>query len=548
MDLASLNIEIKSGSAEKGRRELQGLREEAARTEAQTNKLAEAQKRSNITTEGAVRRFRQLSGLLGALGISALVTGFMKAAGITDKLGRSTDKFGDALTKVATKFDETYRISKTLAGVLELLADNMQSVVTVTGLATAAFVSFYAGISAPVIAIGAAVAGILAFREEIARLLPFLRPAVDLLDKLGSVLGSFLPKGELGKSRSVIAQEAQNMSALSKLSKQAARDLTDVRAELDAFKSGGVDELTGQRDYNQAVNRVQDAGGSVKGGQGKAAGQAIQETIAARRELEQLIKTSEFGNKVNQEAEANQRLYDAMRDGSIAYDDMLVNLEAENELRAAGIDLKSAEAQALKQQILLNRENTQSMQRMRDIAKSVGDTISGSFEEAIFSGNSLRDTVRGLAQDLARMIFRETAGRAISGLIGNAIGGFMGRGPTVAAANGMAFNNGAPIQAFANGGIVSSPTMFPMHGGTGLMGEAGPEAIMPLKRGADGKLGVSMQGGGDTYNIDARGADAGAVERIERSIRTLNSSIEQRSIAAVTSRRKRVPDLFNVRA
>jgi len=44
---------------------------------------------------------------------------------------------------------------------------------------------------------------------------------------------------------------------------------------------------------------------------------------------------------------------------------------------------------------------------------------------------------------------------------------------------------------------VGGPTMFPMNGGkTGLMGEAGPEAIMPLKRGANGKLGVEASGGG----------------------------------------------------
>jgi phage-related minor tail protein len=48
---------------------------------------------------------------------------------------------------------------------------------------------------------------------------------------------------------------------------------------------------------------------------------------------------------------------------------------------------------------------------------------------------------------------------------------------------------------FANGGVVSSPTFFPMAGrNTGLMGEAGPEAIMPLAR-INGKLGVRMAGG-----------------------------------------------------
>ena len=52
---------------------------------------------------------------------------------------------------------------------------------------------------------------------------------------------------------------------------------------------------------------------------------------------------------------------------------------------------------------------------------------------------------------------------------------------------------------FADGGVVNSPVLFPMRGGTGLMGEAGPEAIMPLARGADGKLGV--RGGGSSTNV-----------------------------------------------
>ena len=51
------------------------------------------------------------------------------------------------------------------------------------------------------------------------------------------------------------------------------------------------------------------------------------------------------------------------------------------------------------------------------------------------------------------------------------------------------------VMPFAKGGVVSGPTNFAMRGGMGLMGEAGPEAIMPLTRGADGSLGVRSQGG-----------------------------------------------------
>jgi phage-related minor tail protein len=50
---------------------------------------------------------------------------------------------------------------------------------------------------------------------------------------------------------------------------------------------------------------------------------------------------------------------------------------------------------------------------------------------------------------------------------------------------------GGRVQPFALGGVVTRPMLFPLANGTGLMGEAGPEAIMPLKRGPDGRLGVS---------------------------------------------------------
>lgn len=61
-------------------------------------------------------------------------------------------------------------------------------------------------------------------------------------------------------------------------------------------------------------------------------------------------------------------------------------------------------------------------------------------------------------------------------------------------ANGGAFEGG--VQKFAKGGVVKSPTVFPMAKGMGLMGEAGPEAVMPLKRLGNGALGVQASGAG----------------------------------------------------
>lgn len=66
---------------------------------------------------------------------------------------------------------------------------------------------------------------------------------------------------------------------------------------------------------------------------------------------------------------------------------------------------------------------------------------------------------------------------------------------TVNAAKGRVFDH-SNVVPFARGGIVRRPTLFPFANGTGLMGEAGPEAIMPLRRGRNGALGVEASGGG----------------------------------------------------
>lgn len=101
-------------------------------------------------------------------------------------------------------------------------------------------------------------------------------------------------------------------------------------------------------------------------------------------------------------------------------------------------------------------------------------------------------------------------------------------------AKGGAFNDGRVVP-FARGGVVNKPTLFPMAKGAGLMGEAGPEGILPLRRNSSGQLGVMAAGIGGamndnrTYNIDARGAQQGVGQEIRRALEEYD-----RKVAPVT--------------
>ena len=110
---------------------------------------------------------------------------------------------------------------------------------------------------------------------------------------------------------------------------------------------------------------------------------------------------------------------------------------------------------------------------------------------------------QAVAADLAKRLFGDLVqGGKGDGLLGAGLGWL---GGLFKNADGGVYS-GAGISAYS-GAIVSHPTVFPFARGIGLMGEAGPEAILPLKRGGDGKLGVAA-GGGQAINIHINmGAD-----------------------------------------
>lgn len=146
-------------------------------------------------------------------------------------------------------------------------------------------------------------------------------------------------------------------------------------------------------------------------------------------------------------------------------------------------------------------------QTTKDFNEMWGKGIEGAvdgFLEASIRGSDFGASLRKLGEDIVFTTLKMIILKQIMGMFGMGGGGAgLGAGLDIGAwnagfsfptfANGDAFAQGHLIP-FAKGGVVDNPTIFPLGNGTGLMGEAGPEAIMPLKRDSHGRLGVVASG------------------------------------------------------
>ncbi len=133
------------------------------------------------------------------------------------------------------------------------------------------------------------------------------------------------------------------------------------------------------------------------------------------------------------------------------------------------------------------------------LEKGLSTGLKRAFDGVLFKGMELSEAMNALAQSLITTAYNAAIAPVTDGFAGavaNGIGGLLGSNTF---ADGGAFTQGR-VMPFAKGGVISHATAFPMRGGTGLMGEAGPEAIMPLARSADGSLGVRA-GGGSPNNV-----------------------------------------------
>ncbi|WP_323014412.1 phage tail tape measure protein [Devosia sp.] len=155
------------------------------------------------------------------------------------------------------------------------------------------------------------------------------------------------------------------------------------------------------------------------------------------------------------------------------------------------------------------------LERIGDLADGVARAINTAFRGALVDGKSFKS----LLGDIARS-FADIALKAAIRPLGNLVGGLV---ENLFTATNPALGGVTP---FAKGGVIASPSYFPLGQGLGLMGEAGAEAIMPLQRGPDGRLGVAGGGGGGiqvTFNVTAQDARSFAASEAELSAMLLRA-------------------------
>lgn len=159
-------------------------------------------------------------------------------------------------------------------------------------------------------------------------------------------------------------------------------------------------------------------------------------------------------------------------------------------------------------------------------AAALANAMTKAFTQATAGGKQFDDVLKTLALRMSSLTVAAAFKPIAKGLAGGLTDifksifgdtGTTGSG-TDKTPSGTILNAIGGLQPFATGGVIGAPTYFPMSsGGLGLAGEAGPEAIMPLSRGADGRLGVAMSGAGVPGNITVQIAtpDAASFRRSE---------------------------------
>jgi len=273
-------------------------------------------------------------------------------------------------------------------------------------------------------------------------------------------------------------REAAN-SSNSTIRNAAMQTMRDQEAAVRSLAAAN-DESTSILDARRAAER----GANKKGGSEKEVATITSITLALEKEL---VKRRDLSNLIGQDRSIRESYYALVEEL-----DKQAALYTEAELmRAAAV-------------IEARNKQIDQIEEIEQMNKKIQQSAASAFTTFVMGSKSANAAAKDLLSTLAEMFLNKAFMQIAERFMPTVFSGFSSVGAGGAAAQGKVFGGGNVIP-FARGGVVSGPTMFPMAGGrNGLMGEAGPEAIMPLKRTASGDLGVRVdgsRGGGTVVNV-----------------------------------------------
>jgi len=202
------------------------------------------------------------------------------------------------------------------------------------------------------------------------------------------------------------------------------------------------------------------------------------------------------------------------------------SLELEEEYKKRGLKVNESRIEALVAEEEALRKATEAEQKRQTMIDSFEGHIENAFMALVDGSKSIEDTFKSMIRSIILDMYQQMVAKQAASFL-------MGFLPF---ANGGAFSGGR-VTPFASGGVVNRPTLFPMANGAGLMGESGPEAIMPLKRGKDGKLGV--EGGGGVTVVQNINVSTGVQQTVRTEIKSLMPQIAESAKSAVVDAKRR---------
>jgi hypothetical protein len=316
---------------------------------------------------------------------------------------------------------------------------------------------------------------------------------------------------------------------------QSAREVTAIQAQIKALNDliSTYDRLIMDQERAQESTANLKRSGEEFEEQKKREAEAVRDAARAMEEAERarqrfLSDVTALENSLDPVTAATRRWADQQALLAQAVDAAVISQERYNELVAAS-DEAFRKATEKRTEYLTGIER---QTRQNDsLARDLGFTFQSAFEDAILRGEKLRGVLAGIAQDLARIVMRQTVTTPLASLlmggISSAFGGLFGGGaPTVGAALGP-INLGLP--GFADGG--------PVAGGRPIIvGEEGPELFVPR---GHGQIIPNGQSAGGTVVNQTINISVGVAQTVRAEIAALMPAIKRQTVDAVADARMR---------